>query len=677
MQGAGKKNSNNNDASGGGGGGGGDWLNWFTGIKIPKTHATVGLSNLIATHKDYRTLFVNRRLPDMGWSDVEIQHLLFTLSTLDTNHKHTTTTGGSCNTNTGNDDDDDYDTVQEDAFPPRWCGVGEREGRVYSSLVSQRHFGLSHGMGRSGDIIEPQPKAVGSSVLVKLTTMLMLDVIRRGSGLDGKTAAAHGVVLPLCTGMSMALVLSSLSIQQQQQQQHKHKQQQANDNKTKNSNQKRKKDIVLWSRIDQKSCFKAIQSAGLICVVIPTQIQGDAVVTNLQALQDSLLLYKGRVLAVITTTSCFAPRVPDAVDQVAKLLQTKYNHDKNNDKHDDNNENNENDDDWNVAHIINHAYGLQCATTNQLLNRACTIGRVDAIVCSTDKNFLVPVGGAIVLSPHSTMIECVGKVYAGRASSSPIVDLFVTLLSMGLIGYKQLLRQRQELIQYFSNQFHQVAQKHGERLLHCPTNTISFAITLDGLLHDGDDNNNNNNIMVVQQAEKVQENKTRTATTPYCNTTNQDKQVENDETETRSKNVPSISQTTTVADSTTTTTRISSATTRQEEEGEEVVVVDEARMLSSLGAMLFSRCVSGTRVVPKNITKCLSKDYEPFIGFGSSTNEYPYSYMTAACAIGMNQMEMKEFWKRLDKCLMEFKSKNKKQKNKTKNKKVGYANKNK
>lgn len=38
------------------------------------------------------------------------------------------------------------------------CGVGEREGRVYSSIVSRRHHGLSHGIGRSGNISEQQPK---------------------------------------------------------------------------------------------------------------------------------------------------------------------------------------------------------------------------------------------------------------------------------------------------------------------------------------------------------------------------------------------------------------------------------------------------------------------------------------------------------------------------------------
>lgn len=249
----------------------------FELLQIPKNHATVGLSNMLVASKQYRSLFVNRRLGNAGWSDVQIQNLLFLLSTLDTNNKAMAS---------GND-----------SVESRWCGVGEREGRVYSSLVAHRHFGLSHGMGRSGDITEPQPKAVGSSVLVKLTLLLLLDVVRRGSGLDAKRSAAHGILLPMCTGMTMALVLSHL----------------------RESETDKSKNIVLWSRIDQKSCFKAIQSAGLSCIVVETKLEGDAVVTDVEAMEEALKKYDGQVLAVITTTSCFAPRVPDRVDKVADI----------------------------------------------------------------------------------------------------------------------------------------------------------------------------------------------------------------------------------------------------------------------------------------------------------------------------------------------------------------------
>lgn len=479
----------------------------FQALKIPRNHATVGFSNLIASNKQFKSLFVNRRLPEEGWSDVQIQSFIFLLSTLDTNNKLVVQDG--------------------DSSCSRWCGVGEREGRVYSSLVAQRHFGLSHGMGRSGDITEPQPKAAGSSVMVKLTLLLALDAIRRGSGMD--KPAANGILLPLCTGMSMSLVLSTLR------------------------QGKLKQDVVLWSRIDQKSCFKAIQTAGLQCVVVPTKIEGDQVVTDLDAMEALLNKYDGRVLAVITTSSCFAPRVPDQVDKVAKLCEQS-----------------------NVAHIVNNAYGLQCKATSKLINRACVIGRVDAVVCSTDKNFLVPVGGAIVMSPNAEIITNVGKVYAGRASSTPVLDLFITLLSMGLSGYKHLLVEREEMLSRFRTKLSEIAAKHGERLLDCPSNTISLGITLDNLVRP-----------------------------------------------------------------------------RNSDESEQDYFEAVSKQISYFGSMLFKRCVSGTRVVPRGEVKQMGG--QEFVGFGSSTDFYPFAYMTAACAIGLSKSEEFEFFSRLDKTLKEAK----------------------
>ena len=38
------------------------------------------------------------------------------------------------------------------------AGMGEREARCGSSLVARRHFGLAHGIGRSGNIKDEQPK---------------------------------------------------------------------------------------------------------------------------------------------------------------------------------------------------------------------------------------------------------------------------------------------------------------------------------------------------------------------------------------------------------------------------------------------------------------------------------------------------------------------------------------
>ncbi len=68
-------------------------------------------------------------------------------------------------------------------------------------------------------------------------------------------------------------------------------------------------------------------------------------------------------------------------------------------------------------------------------------GRLDVIISSTDKNFMVPVGGSIVYSPmKKDIVDKINKFYPGRASSGPIFDLFVTFLEMGETKLKQLLK---------------------------------------------------------------------------------------------------------------------------------------------------------------------------------------------------------------------------------------------
>jgi O-phospho-L-seryl-tRNASec:L-selenocysteinyl-tRNA synthase len=63
-----------------------------------------------------------RQMPMEGWSDAHIELLLRELALMDSNNF------------VGN------------------AGVGEREGRVFSSLVKRRHFDFSHGVGRSGEL---------------------------------------------------------------------------------------------------------------------------------------------------------------------------------------------------------------------------------------------------------------------------------------------------------------------------------------------------------------------------------------------------------------------------------------------------------------------------------------------------------------------------------------------
>ena len=46
--------------------------------------------------------------------------------------------------------------------------------------------------------------------------------------------------------------------------------------------------------------------------------------------------------------------------------------------------------------------------------KAARVGRVDAFVQSADKNFMVPVGGAIIAGFDKNFIEEIGKMYPGK-----------------------------------------------------------------------------------------------------------------------------------------------------------------------------------------------------------------------------------------------------------------------
>ena len=164
-----------------------------------------------------RALLAHRRLPLIGWDEPTLEWFLAQCSFMDSN-------------NFGES-----------------VGVGEREGRVAAPLVRRRNFGFGHGIGRSGDIEATQPKAGGSSLVYKLTNRLALHAVQ----LCGIPRAASALVLPLATGMTLALVLSTLK-----------------------AGRPPGAHAVLWPRIDQKACFKAILTAGCTPVVVQNAVEG-------------------------------------------------------------------------------------------------------------------------------------------------------------------------------------------------------------------------------------------------------------------------------------------------------------------------------------------------------------------------------------------------------------------
>lgn len=307
---------------------------------IGDTYAIVGTDGLRSQEHLIKNLYEQRALPDDGWDDATIEYFLRQMSLMDSNN-----------------------------FTAR-CGVGEREGRIYSRLVWERHRGMVHGIGRSGDIAALQPKACGSSAINMLTQYLALHALR-SCGLKATQAC---YVVPVATGMGLNLCLNYLRTALSP-----------------------KKEFIIWSRIDQKSCFKAMTLTGLTPVVVELTKEGDTLKTSLANMQAAIqTLGASNVLCVITTTSTFAPRVPDSVDDVAKLCL-----------------------DYDVPHIINNAYGVQDNKCCHLIEQAMRLGRVDFFVQSIDKNFMVPVGGCIIASPEKREIEALTKVYPGRASSTP------------------------------------------------------------------------------------------------------------------------------------------------------------------------------------------------------------------------------------------------------------------
>ncbi len=95
---------------------------------------------------------------------------------------------------------------------------------------------------------------------------------------------------------------------------------------------------------------------------------------------------------------------------------------------------------------------------------------------------MVPVGGAIAASSSPEFLQAMSANYPGRASISPILDLFITLLSMGERGYQSLLQERRQLLPIFQSQLQDLCSKYQMQLIASPQNTISFAISINDLL---------------------------------------------------------------------------------------------------------------------------------------------------------------------------------------------------
>jgi len=354
---------------------------------IPESMARRGRTTIDALLAPVRDVLNRRIFPDKAMTDPQLELMVQILSSMDT--------------------DKDPDAAR----------VGEREARVVSPFVSSLAADFNHGIGRSGQLAAPQPKAPGASLMQQVANSTALDAIRK----LGLSNVKSGIVTPLSTGMSIALVLGAL---------------------------RREHGIekVLYPRIDHRSPQRGIALAGLEEVQISTIIEGDAVRVDLGELEKSIA--KTKSCAVLATTTIFPPRESDPVKPIARLCS-----------------------DHDIPLIINNAYGVQSQETMKEIRSAIDAGRVDAIVQSSDKNFLTPVGGSIVVSPNPEIIEWTADTYAGRATAAPVIQTLSALLALGHEKYKELLLKERLL---------DIAEKINQRVLDVK-NPVAFAITMDGL----------------------------------------------------------------------------------------------------------------------------------------------------------------------------------------------------
>ncbi|KAI3376483.1 hypothetical protein L3Q82_016940 [Scortum barcoo] len=77
------------------------------------------------------------------------------------------------------------------------------------------------------------------------------------------------------------------------------------------------------------------------------------------------------------------------------------------------------------------------------------------------------------------------------------------------------------------------------------------------------------------------------------------------------------------------------------------------KAVTQLGSMLFTRQVSGARVIPLGNEQTISGHV--FRGFMSHSESYPCPYLNAASAVGITREDVTLCIKRLDKCLKSLK----------------------
>jgi len=376
-------------------------IDYFKSTQIPQNMLNRGQLVFNNFLKPLQNLFEQKNVPQKAWSDDQIEFLLKTLSNMDT-------------------DKDD-----------KASRVGEREARIASDIHLKTSAGFCHGIGRSGFLTAPQPKAPGGSIMYELSNYLALNFLKK----FGLPNIKKAIVVPLCTGMSLALCLGALRPDW-------------------NNDQLQNKRTVLVPQIDHNALIKAFDLVGVKKKVVKGRKFGDAVRISIEDIEANL---DDDCFAIISLTSFFPPREHDDIKEISKFAK----------KHD-------------LVHIVINAYGVQSPEWMKLIRIGIDAGRIDAIIQSTDKNVLTPIGGAIIASPSEDIITKISQAYAGRASATPVVNFLISMLSLGIEGYQQLLEEQKQNRKLLEDKMQNFAEKIDEKILKV-FNPVAVAISLNNL----------------------------------------------------------------------------------------------------------------------------------------------------------------------------------------------------
>lgn len=109
---------------------------------VDPAYVRSGAQSLSQRARLVTSLLSHRRIPEEGWPEPAVESLLHELAEMDSNNF------------------------------AKAVGLGEREARIASPLVRRMHYGLGHGIGRSGEIAAVQPK-VGDLLFIGLQSSSM------------------------------------------------------------------------------------------------------------------------------------------------------------------------------------------------------------------------------------------------------------------------------------------------------------------------------------------------------------------------------------------------------------------------------------------------------------------------------------------------------------------------